>query len=195
MASYEYNVWSPTDLKSLEEDLTNFAKLFSQKKFCDFLADKCMEELEDIQSFTDFPNEHSVFWGKVQEYIRNHKKEVRSNYVEIYNNTRLEQGEMFWVSPSTLLNYPDGISIAKIIEYGTGIRGTSVPEWEADVNHHGASGWWYYDPDDEDTLTHTYGLEGRFIYLQLYDRVRANVRDWVFEYMEKEAEFSGKPTN
>lgn len=195
MASYEYNLWSPTDLKALEKDIRNFNELFSKKKFREFIASKCMEELEDIQSYTEFPSEHSVFDEKVEEYIRSHKKEVKKSSVEIYNDTNLEQSEMYWVSQKTLPNYPNGISIAKIIEYGTGIRGFSTDDWYADMNNHGSKGWRYYDPDDLDTVVHTWGLEGRFIYLQLYDRVKDKAIDWVLEYMEKEAKFSGKSTN
>ena len=191
MAKYTYDLNSRQDIKHLTDYLDLLGQLFRTKDFKTFIANKCLKELDDICSYTLVTfDEHSVFDEKVGEYEKSHGKTIGSNYVMIYNDTKLAQDEMWWVSPKTRENYPHGISIAKIIEYGTGVRGTAQDDWQVDVNNHGSTGWTYYNPDNYgssnklDSLTRTTGLEGRFIYQKLADSVEKNFDSWVDEYME-----------
>lgn len=192
MAKYEYDLDNRQDLNEMLGELDLIKDLFANSEFKRFIAKKCLEELADICNYTLVTfDEHSVFDAKVQEYEENHKYRIGSDYILIYNNTMLAQDEMWWVSPTTRENYPHGISIAKIIEYGTGIRGTSQNDWQTDVNGHGSAGWTYYNPDNwgssnkVESLVHTTGLEGRFIYQKLADSVERKFDAWVGEYIER----------
>lgn len=184
MAKYEYDLLNDTDWKKLKEEINELSIMFSTKEFRKFIADKCLQELEDIQSYSLTYDEHSVFDAKVQEYRENHKVEYGDDYILISNSTNLDNSEMWWVSPPTRQKYPDGISVAYIIEYGTGLKGTSQDDWQVNVNGYGANGWHYTSPDSGFRTTTT-GLEGRFIYQKLLDNVSSKMESWVFEYMER----------
>ena len=183
MAKYEYDLLKDTDWEALQEDLDSLAKLVTTKQFREYIANKCLEELEDIESYSLVNEEHSVWQSKILEYVRGHKVEYGNDYILIFNDTNMEQEEMFWVSKKTRSNYPNGISVAYIIEYGTGLKGTSQDDWQVNVNGHGANGWVYKDPDG--FVQHTTGMEGKFIYQKLLDSVSQQIEKWTMEYIER----------
>lgn len=185
MAKYVYNLLDKGSVKKLVDDYTELAKMFGTMRFKKFIADKCLKELDDICNYSLVTfDEHSVFDSKVAEYEKNHKVRYGDDYILISNNTTLTQAEMFWVSEGTKAKYPDGISVSYIIEYGTGIKGTSQDDWQVDVNGHGSKGWSYQNPDNGQ-WTHTTGLEGRFIYQKLLDQVEKKIDKWINEYLEE----------
>lgn len=183
MAKYEYNLLNDTDWGKLQIDLDKIANVITTKQFREYIADKCLKELEDIESYSLVNEEHSVWQEKILEYVRGHKVEYGNDYILIFNATNLNQDEMFWVSDKTRANYPNGISVAYIIEYGTGLKGTSQEDWQVNVNGYGANGWVYKDADG--FIQHTTGLEGKFIYQKLLDIVVREIETWTFEYMER----------
>lgn len=198
MANYSYQMIFTSERERFKRDLDAFKGVFNSPKFLDYLAEKCLEELRDICDYTlvDFM-EHSVFDAKVQEYERSHKKKIGENYILIYNDTTLTQDEMFWVSPTTKQNYPDGLSISYVLEYGTGLLGVSQPDWETNANPNGlghisTGEWFHYNPDylDSDNkleyLQRTSGIEGRFIYQKLADNFATKVIKWVDAFLDKE---------
>lgn len=186
MAKYEYDLANKKDL-SLLLDRYDKLKVYESRDFKEFIANKCKEELLDIGNYTLVTfDEHSVFDAKVREYEANHRRRMGPGYLEIYNDTTLNVDEMFWVSDKTIMNYIMGISIAKIIEYGTGLKGTSQSDWQTNVNHY-PHGWHYTNPDTWEG-TYTNGLEGRFIYLKLTDAIAKNFGDWYKEYMRTRKE-------
>lgn len=192
MAKYVYDLSNRQDISELTDYINLLGGLFANKNFKQYIANKCLNELKDICDYTLVTfDEHSVFDAKVQEYEKSHGKEIGRDYIMIYNDTKLAQDEMWWVSPKTKENYPHGISIAKIIEYGTGIKGTSQTDWQVDVNNHGSSGWFYRNPDNygsanrAESLVRTTGMEGRFIYQKLANNVEKKFDSWVREYMER----------
>lgn len=189
MAKYVYDITKDADLKKLNAFFDNLEKIFTSKKFKNFIADKCLDELDSIMAnnLSNFGDgeEHSGFISKVEEYKRNHKKEIGNDYILIYNETILTPEEMTWVSEKTKSNYPDGLSISKVIEYGTGLVGSPQDDWEVNVNNHNKS-WSYIDSDDK--LRHTQGISGKFIYLKLLQTVQKEFENWVIEYVGKNME-------
>lgn len=169
-------------LNELIRETEQLPQIFSTKEFKSFIADKCLKELRDIQSYSlsNFDEENT----DITRYQNNHKVEYGNDYLLIFNDTNLEQGEMWWVSEETREHYPEGISIAYIVEYGTGIMGTSQDDWQVDVNGHGDKGW-VYKSADMNRYVWTKGIEGKFIYQKLLDRVKKYFGDWVSEYMER----------
>lgn len=188
MSNYVYDASKDSDIKKLKKELLEISGLFNSKKFKNFIADKCLFELalftQDMGSFSR-GEEHSVFLKKVEEYKRNNKKEIGDDYIIIFNETTLEQSEMYWVSEKTIQNYPNGISIAYIIEYGTGLLGTSQEDWQVNVNNHNGS--WSYKKDEK--IYHTSGISGRFIYQKLLERVKLKFEKWTDEFLEKEVDW------
>lgn len=195
MAKYVYDITKDADLKKILLIFDEYEKVFKTKKFKNFIANKCIKELRKIMSanLNNFGEgeEHSVFKNKLKEYKKNNIKEIGDDYILIYNETILTQEEMTWVSEKTRSNYPNGISISKIIEYGTGLQGTSQDDWQVNVNNHNSS-WSYKDPDNEGRYKHTSGIEGRFIYYKLLQSVEENFEQWVLQYWFKLANQSQK---
>lgn len=170
----------------IENELKKLTALFKSDKFKKYIGEKCLKVLDTLmqENLGNF-NEHSVFDAKVEEYKKNCKYEIENDYLIIYNDTILTQDEMTWVSDKTKKNYQEGISISKIIEYGTGLLGESTPEdnWETNVNNYSSS-WSYIGPDN--LIHHTQGIEGRYIFNKMMEQVQENFELWVDEYIEKE---------
>ena len=182
MSKYVYDLTKPSDIDKLTKELYSLASVFKTKGFKEFIANKCLKELDDIQSY--LLNGYDKENTDIGRYQNNHKVEYGDNYIKIFNNTNLSQDEMWWVSEETREHYPDGISIAYIVEYGTGIKGTSQDDWQTDVNGHGAKGWVYISPNVNHYVW-TNGIEGKFIYQKLYDKIVKNFDSWYMEYIER----------
>lgn len=183
---FELDIINLYNKSLLEQELKQYNKIFSSSKFKNFIGKKCLAVLNTLmQTNLDNFNEHSVFDAKVEEYKKNCKYKIEGDYIVIYNQTILTQGEMTWVSEKTKQNYSDGISIAHIIEYGTGLLGTSTPEddWLTNINNYKNS-WSYKDP--EDNIRHTKGIEGRYIFDKMMQVVEKHFSEWVDEFVGKE---------
>ena len=183
---FELDIIDLYDKSVLYKELNDIGKMFNSKKFKEFIGNKCLKVLDTLmQSKLGTFNEHSVFDEKVEEYKKNCKYKIDEDYIIIYNETILTQDEMTWVSEKTKKNYPNGISIAHIIEYGTGLLGDNTPEdnWLVNVNNY-ANSWSYKDPEEK--IRHTQGIEGRYIFNQMMEEVEKNFSNWVDEYIEKE---------
>lgn len=189
MTKYVYDITNASSLKLLCGFFDNLEETFKSKRFKNFIANKCLKELDDIMSnyLKGFGEgeEHSGFNNKVKEYKRNNKKEIGDDYILIYNETILTPDEMTWVSEKTKSNYPDGLSISKVIEYGTGLMGTEQEDWLVNVNNHSKS-WSYLDPENK--VRHTTGISGRFIYYKLLQTIKKDFKKWVIEYASKNLE-------
>ena len=187
---FEIDVVDLYDKKSfnIENEIKNLTTIFASDKFKKYIGEKCLKVLDTIMqdNLGNF-NEHSVFDAKVEEYKKNCKYRIENDYLIIYNETTLTQDEMFWVSDKTKQNYPEGISISYIIEYGTGLLGDSTPEddWLTNVNNYSSS-WSYIGPDN--LIHHTQGIEGRYIFNKMMEQVQENFGNWVDEYIEQEME-------
>lgn len=96
------------------------------------------------------------------------KVQVRS--LGAWYTGELESSISGYFSPSTGVGIiKAGAPYAVYVEFGTGVVGASAPHpaptgWAYDVNGHGESGWWYYNPNDG-RVHWTKGMESRpFMY-------------------------------
>lgn len=184
----ELSIENLYDASLLEKELNDLSNVFNSTEFKTFIGEKCLKILDNLtQNNLGTFNEHSIFDAKVEEYIKNCKYKLENDYIVIYNETTLTQQEMTWVSDKTKENYPEGISIAYIIEYGTGLLGdsNSENEWEVNINNYKSS-WSYKDP--EGRIRHTQGIEGRYIYDKMMQEVEIDFADWVEEYLKLKME-------
>ena len=103
----------------------------------------------------------------------------------LFNNTKADLSHL---SENTRANYPDGFSIAKAVEYGTGIVGrdsqgsTQATDWAYDVNNHGEKGWFY---EKNGKIYWTKGMEGKLIYYKTKQEIEKNIEKWIAEYIDK----------
>ena len=112
---YEIDIFNVEEIKAFQNELSNLQDILQSKEFMNFLGEKCLEELNRIIDNTLSDNEYIP---QMSEYKDSNKIEVHKDYVRIYNDSMVDMSN---VSEKTLLNYPDGLSLAKLIEFGTGI--------------------------------------------------------------------------
>lgn len=206
--TYTFDLTKVKDREDLQDFLYLMESFWNTKKFRKFVGDKCLDELFKLNhTIPDYTLlEHSVFQGKVEEYKRNHQVEYGDDYILLFNDTVLPLEEMWWLGESSRPNYPNGISVALIIEYGTGLLGTPAEGWEVNINNHQQDpnsttysltqphdyswAWKYLSPDHRgvkgvDPANYTNGLEGQLIYFKFFSKVRERFGDWVIEYAER----------
>ena len=116
---YKVNLFEIDSFDTMLEDFNRLKKALASPQFMDFLAQKCILELSKISNEKlAGVKEDDITYTEVNKYRSNHKVKIGKNSVTISNDTMAEIGHL---SETTLGNYPNGISIAKIIEFGTGI--------------------------------------------------------------------------
>ena len=185
MANYTFDI-KVDGIEEILTDIDDIYKLFKKRKFKEFIATKCIETLQKIcdGELSEIPDRY-IHTPKLEEYKKNHKYEISSDYVEIYNSTILNPDEMVWVSDDTAIRYPDGLSIAHVIEYGTGLRGISSEDWDVNVPSPSKNkdGKWAFKKDGI-VYKNQSGMEGKFIYLKLIQEVEKSFDNWVNEYLD-----------
>ena len=113
---YEIDIFDVEQIKDFQNELSELDKMIQSKSFMQFLGNKCLKELKNI---IDKSSANYEYIPQMSEYKSNNKKEVGQDYVRIYNDSMVD---MTGISEKTLARYPEGLSLAKLIEFGTGIR-------------------------------------------------------------------------
>lgn len=109
---YEIDIYNLKQLDSLEKQFKKLRKALESEEFMRFISDKCMVELDKIIAKKLNSEQPST------EYRSSNHSEIGKDYVKIYNDSMVDLSEL---SPETALNYPEGLSLAQLIEFGTGI--------------------------------------------------------------------------
>lgn len=109
--SYSIDMFDLDGFDEFSEDLDKLLKALDSEEFMEFLAKKCMEEVKRIT------NERLRTENYTTDYRSNHKYSIDGNVLTISNDSMVDLSE---VSEETLANYPNGLSLAKIVEFGVG---------------------------------------------------------------------------
>lgn len=109
---YIINLFDLDGLDEFSKDLEKLVKALDSDDFMKFLADKCMEEVKEITNNKLRTEDYET------DYRSNHKKKINGKTITISNNSMVDLSHL---KESTLARYPNGLSLAKIIEFGTGI--------------------------------------------------------------------------
>lgn len=167
-------------IDELLETLDDLKKMMKNYEFLEYIAQKSKETLDRITAQNiSFQNKEN------QGYANNHEVEVYQDEIILFNNTKADLSHL---SESTRANYPDGFSIAKAVEYGTGIVGRDsqgadqAENWAYDVNNHGEKGWFY---EKNGKIYWTKGMEGKLIYYKTKEEIEKNVGKWISEYIDE----------
>lgn len=178
---------STNGFESLYKELYDLPKIFKSRNYKKFIAEKCIKELNGIMEIK--LNDQSSGLSEdieIKKYRDGNEYEIGGDYILISNDSTLSQGEMYWVSEKTKERYPDGISIAYLIEYGTGIMGISNEDWQVNVPSPSKrkDGSWAYKRDG---VLHkkVFGSSPKLIYTTLMQKVEENIQDWTIEYINK----------
>lgn len=177
---YKIDIFDVDSLKLAEKLLSNLTENLKSEEFMIFLANKCMVELNNIIDKTLNTEDYTT------EYRDSNSYQTSIDEIIISNDSMVDLSQ---VSPKTLENYPDGLSLSKLIEFGTGILGTPNDEfaWETQVNpNRDYSKGWVYERNGN--LYWTKGQQGHFIYNQLREAILQNIDTWVKQYIELKQE-------
>ncbi len=166
--------------KELSNKLKKLGDSIGSQEMMNYLGDKCERALYK----TTYENLTTVEDLEVSEYAKNHQKKIEGNRIILSNGT---MADLSGLSPETLANYPNGFSIAKAVEYGTGIVGATseasafADNWAYDVNQHGNSGWFY---KKDGNIFWSKGFEGRLIYYKTAKEIKEKSNKWVSNYLK-----------
>ena len=179
--TYECSL-SEKDIKALSKKIKELKNLLSGNEFVYYLAQKCYQTLLKVTNDKLNSDDDGMYF---HSYRNNHQFQVDDKDVYLWNDTMVD---LSFVSEETRANYPNGLSLAKIVEYGTGIVGASseaskfARDWQYDVNGHGNKGWFYVDSTG--VLQWSKGIHGRLIFYETKRRIEENMEKWVAEYCE-----------
>lgn len=184
MATYNIDISASKGFKQLNDIIYEIESLFKNSyEFKEYIVSKAQRELEDICT-QKLHNLES--FGLEAHYMAGMYVTIEEDIIILGNNSMVDiEGKN--MSETTKLRYSNGLSLAKIVEYGVGSKGTSVEDWETNVNQqehiqkYGRDGWYYVD--DNGSLHWTYGIEGKFIFYELANRIRDNIASWINEYI------------
>ena len=109
---YEIDIFDVEQIKKAQNELSQIKDILNSEEFMIFLADKCMVELNNIIDTNLKTEEYTT------DYRSNNNYETSKDQIRIFNDSMVDLSN---VSPKTLINYPEGLSLAKLIEFGTGI--------------------------------------------------------------------------
>lgn len=179
--TYEFNL-SIEGINEFKKKISNFKQSINSEDFINFLCKKSYETLNKVTNERLNSDEDGMYY---HEYRTNHQKMISDNDIYLWNETMVDLSSL---SAETLANYPKGLSLAKIVEYGTGIVGASseaskiAEDWQYDVNGHGTKGWFYVDSSG--VLHWTKGIAGKLIFYETKRRIEENISQWVIEYTQ-----------
>lgn len=157
-------------------------KLHNNYDFMEYIAKKSKETLDRITKQNSSSNSEDK-----NTYASGHQVEVYQDEIILFNNTKADLSHL---SEKTRANYPDGFSIAKAVEYGTGIVGLNSEAseiawqdgWEYDWNSHNDAGWFY---EKNGKIYWTKGMEGKLIYYKTKQEIEKNIEKWIIQYIDK----------
>lgn len=180
MAKNEYDLSELLDVKHLEEDIDKLGKLFNTYNFRAYIGRKCIKFLKEYSEVAlgNIKND-DISSSEIEKYKKAHQLKIGDDYIILFNDT---MADLSHLSPKTIANYPEGLSIAQLIEYGMGIYGSPQEDYETMVNpNRDYSKEWSYKR--EEIIHRSMGTYGRFIYEALIDYFEQDFEKWVDEYL------------
>lgn len=109
---YEVDIFDLTQFKILEKDLNKISKQLETEEFMAFLSKKSMDELDKIIKNKLSTEDYTT------DYRSSNHSEIKKEQVRIYNDSMVDLSHL---SSKTQANYPDGLSLGLLAEFGTGI--------------------------------------------------------------------------
>lgn len=109
---YEVDIFDVKSMQGLYNVFDNLEEVVNSEEYMQFIADKCKKELEDIMDIELKSENYTT------DYRTSNKYNVEPNKLEIINDSMVDLSD---VSEKTLANYPNGLSLALLVEFGTGI--------------------------------------------------------------------------
>lgn len=181
MANKVINILDTVNVENYFNEYIILLNEFTTKEFKEFFGNKCIEVLKELsESLLSDISYSDVATEEIEKYKNAHQVEIGDDYVLLFNET---MADLSHLSPLTSAHYPNGLSIAKLIEYGMGIKGTTQDDWQTQMNpNRDYTKAWAYRRPAGGTLYWSNGMEGKFIYQKLIEVVKEKMHEWVNEY-------------
>lgn len=189
MKTYDFDISTAKGIKDFNDFMSKLKKLFETMEFKEFIANKAQQELEIIctQKLQGSGDYTLSSFDEEAKYMNGMFVIIEDDSIILGNNSVIDISSKN-MSPETKSRYSNELSLAKIVEFGVGSLGTSDETWEVNVNQqehlqkYGRDGWYYLD--DNGNVHWTRGIEGKFIFLTLTQKIKENITDWIAEYIE-----------
>lgn len=196
MAKVYYYTLDNVGLKKLEKDLSLLKRKITTKKFKEYIAKKCMDELVKIQQRELSTIQSGINTEEIMLYMSSNHYTIDDdkNTITIYNDATIDVGSKNMSERAKSTYEGMTLSLAKLIEFGMGYTGANftpnpeqVEDWKYDVRDrgkgvigYGYKGWYYYDESGERYWTN--GISGRMIFYKMIKSVEEKIFDWISEY-------------
>jgi hypothetical protein len=175
------------NLKKYANKLEKVEKALKGEEFRKFILSKAKTTLQEIMESNDISTDDE----NAGDYVNGNKTEIGKDYVYLFNDSVIDVKSLnTFFNEDTKANYPDTLSLAALIEYGTGLEGyqsskNTGKEWEymANPNRDYSKGWVWKGANGQPIRT--LGKEGKYIYYELSEKVEEQLDEWVKEYLEE----------
>ena len=179
---------SEDGFKDFAKKLDKIGKNLDSDDFNKFLMKKCRDMLEYIMHNEDVEGDQ-----RGAEYIQGNHEETGKDYIRLFNDSEIDiDSQDTWLNDYGKSFYPSKLSLAELIEYGTGLIGAqnsknTGEEWDYMVNPNRdySEGWEWNNQSYSNFPSITQGQAGKYIYFQLYEQVLEHIDEWVIEYFDK----------
>jgi hypothetical protein len=178
---------SEESLKKFSSTLEKIESKISGEDFSRFLLKKCNDLLSKIMERENIGEEQRVF-----DYLAGNKNNIGKDFVQLYNDSEIDiASQDTWFNDYGKQFYPSKLSLAELVEYGTGVIGSlysrnTGDEWEYEVNPNRDydKGWEWNNASYPSSESPTLGQAGKYIYFQLQEEAREHIEEWVVEYID-----------
>lgn len=109
---YKIDVFDIAGFDEIEKELEKLDKSLSSIEYMQFIKEKCVIELNTIMENS------MILQDWEQHYKSSHHYQVSKDRLRIFNDSMVDLSEL---SEKTRSRYANGLSLAKLIEFGTGI--------------------------------------------------------------------------
>lgn len=183
MKTYDIDILTDSGIKKLDKMMNTLENILVDNEFKEYIANKAQAELEKIC----IENLHNLESYDIEgHYLGGMYVVIEDDVITLGNNSMVDI-EAKNMSPETKARYFSGLSLAKIVEFGVGAKGSDDDDWKTNINQqehiqkYGRDGWYYLD--DGGNIHWTTGIEGKFIFYKLSEKIKENIADWINEYI------------
>ena len=149
-----------------------------------YLKEKGETALDNIMKKEDVDSDQ-----RASDYIAGNKVEIKPNEIVFINDSEIDiASQDTWFNDYGKEFYPEKLSLADLIEYGTGIIGSQSSkntgkEWEymMNPNRDYKEGWEW---NNNGVAVHTEGQAGRYIYYGLTEEINAKLETWIEDFFK-----------
>ena len=178
---------SEEGLKKFESTLNKVESKINGEEFSKFLLAKCKKVLDEILERENINEEQ-----RVGDYLAGNKTEIGKDFVQLYNDSVIDiASQDTWLNDYGKDFYPSELSLAELVEYGTGLIGALYSrntgnewEYEANPNRDYRKGWSWDNSSFPTSENPTLGQAGKYIYFQLQEEVIKHIEEWLIEYID-----------